>query len=103
AVVLDNTGMVRVGIAVVLAALAATAPAQTLYRCKDASGKISFSDRACTGQATAPVQRRGKLEGDCAQGSKDACDELKQTTKKKPKAKTNAGKKKSQPDRQGQR
>ena len=76
--------MIRIGIAVVLASLVSAGSAQTtLYRCKDASGKTSYSDRGCPGQAAgSPMKRRGKLEGDCAQGSRAACAELEQTRKK---------------------
>jgi hypothetical protein len=99
--------MIRFWIAVVLASLAGAAPAQsTLYRCKDASGKTSYSDRGCPGQtAGSPMKRRGKLEGDCAQGSRAACEELDQLRKQpKPAAgAANADPKKSQRDRQGAR
>lgn len=68
--------ILRLSIALVLASAAGAASAQTTYRCKDVHGRISYSDHACPGQAAAPLQRRGKLESDCAQGSKDACAEL---------------------------
>ncbi len=70
--------ILRLSIALVLASAAGAASAQTTYRCKDVHGRISYSDHACPGQAAAPLQRRGKLESDCAQGSKDACAELNQ-------------------------
>jgi hypothetical protein len=73
--------ILRLWIALVLASAVGAAAAQTTYRCKDARGKTSYSDHACPGQAAAPMQPRGRLEGDCAQGSKDACAELRQARK----------------------
>jgi uncharacterized protein DUF4124 len=73
--------ILRLWIALVLASAVGAAAAQTMYRCKDARGRTSYGDHGCTGQAGSPMQARGKLESDCAQGSKDACAELRQTRK----------------------
>ena len=74
--------ILRLWIALLLVSAACAAAAQTTYRCTDAWGRRSYSDHACPGQAAAPLQRRGKLESDCAQGSKDACAELGQTRRR---------------------
>jgi uncharacterized protein DUF4124 len=73
--------MTRICIALILASAVGAEAAQTMYRCTDARGRTSFSDRACPGQAAAPVQSRSRLEADCAQGSQDACTELRQASK----------------------
>jgi len=61
-----------------LASMVGAAAAQTTYRCKDARGKISYSDHACPGQAASPLQSRDKLESDCRQGARAACAELRE-------------------------
>jgi uncharacterized protein DUF4124 len=74
--------ILRLWIALVLASAVGAAAAQTTYRCKDARGKTFYSDRGCAGQAGSPMQARGKLESDCAQGSQSACAELRQAKKR---------------------
>jgi Domain of unknown function (DUF4124) len=78
-----NAGMIlRLCIALVLASAVGAAAAQTTYRCKDARGKISYSDHGCPGQAVSELQSRDKLESDCGQGSKTACAELRDAKKR---------------------